>query len=73
MLDKLKSLSKQTLIYGTSTILGRFINFLLVPFYTNIFLPAEYGVIAVVYSLIAFINIIYTVNYSTVVMNELRQ
>lgn len=60
MLDKLKSLSKQTLVYGTSTILGRFINFILVPFYTNIFLPREYGIIAVVYSFIAFINIIYS-------------
>ncbi len=60
MPGKIKSLSKQTLIYGTSTIIGRFINFLLVPFYTNIFLPSEYGVIAIVYSFIAFLNIIYS-------------
>lgn len=60
MLDKIKSLSKQTLIYGTSTIIGRFLNFLLVPFYTNIFPPSEYGIVAVVYAFIAFMNIVYS-------------
>ncbi len=59
MLDKLKQLSKDTAIYGISTILGRFINFLLVPFYTNIFIPAEYGIIAHVYAYIAVLAIIY--------------
>ncbi len=60
MLDKIKSLSKQTLVYGSSTIIGRFLNFLLVPFYTNIFPPSEYGIVAVVYAFIAFMNIIYS-------------
>lgn len=60
MLDKIKSLSKQTLIYGTSTIIGRFLNFLLVPFYTNIFPPAEYGIVSVVYAFIGFMTIVYT-------------
>lgn len=59
MFDKLKQLSKDTAIYGVSTIVGRFLNFLLVPFYTNIFLPEEYGVIANIYAFIAILNIIF--------------
>lgn len=63
MLDKLKSLSKQTLIYGTSTIVGRFLNFILVPFYTNVFPPSEYGIVAVIFAYIAFLNIIYSLGF----------
>jgi len=63
MLDKIKSLSKQTLIYGTSTIIGRFLNFILVPFYTNVFPPSEYGVVAVVFAYIAFLNIVYSFGF----------
>jgi O-antigen/teichoic acid export membrane protein len=63
MLEKLKSLSKQTLIYGTSTIVGRFLNFILVPFYTNVFAPSEYGIVAVIFAYIAFLNIIYSFGF----------
>jgi O-antigen/teichoic acid export membrane protein len=63
MLDKIKSLSKQTLIYGTSTIVGRFLNFILVPFYTNVFPPSEYGIVAVIFAYIAFLNIIYAFGF----------
>jgi len=63
MIEKIKSLSKQTLIYGTSTIVGRFLNFILVPFYTNVFPPSEYGVVAVVFAYIAFLNIVYSFGF----------
>ena len=53
MFDKLKQLSLDTAIYGISTMVGRFLNFLLIPFFTNIFLPAEYGVIQIIYAYIA--------------------
>ena len=59
MKEKLKELTKDTAIYGISTMLGRFLNFILVPFYTNIFLPAEYGVVMLIYSYIAIFNIIF--------------
>ena len=59
MLHKLKRLFADTAIYGISTILGRFLNFLLVPFYTHVLLPGEYGIVAYVYSFIAFINVLY--------------
>ncbi|MBZ0200092.1 MAG: oligosaccharide flippase family protein [Ignavibacteriaceae bacterium] len=59
MFDKLKELTKDTAIYGISTMVGRFINFLLVPFYTNIFLPEQYGVITNIYAFIGIMNIVY--------------
>jgi len=61
MLDKIKSLSKDTLIYGTSTIVGRFLNFLLVPLYTNTFLPGEFGIVANIYAYIAMLNVFFTI------------
>lgn len=60
MLSKLKQLTKDTAIYGVSTIIGRFINYILVPFYTNIFAPAEYGIISNIYAYIAILNILFT-------------
>ncbi|GAB6283067.1 MAG: oligosaccharide flippase family protein [Ignavibacterium sp.] len=59
MFDKIKQLTKDAVIYGISTILGRFLNFLLVPFYTNIFPPAEYGIVSNVYAIVALLNIIF--------------
>lgn len=59
MFDKIKQLTKDTAIYGVSTIVGRFLTFLLVPFYTNIFSPDDYGVIANLYIFIAILNIVY--------------
>mgnify|MGYP000069626495 CR=1 FL=1 len=38
----LKALAKETAIYGMSSIIGRFLNYLLVPIYTNA-LPVESG------------------------------
>ncbi|MCB0726825.1 MAG: oligosaccharide flippase family protein [Ignavibacteriae bacterium] len=61
MLEKIKSLSKDTLIYGTNTIVGRFLNFILIPFYTNMFLPAEYGIVAILYSYIAILNVFFSI------------
>lgn len=59
MREKIKQLTKDTALYGISTMVGRFLNFLLVPFYTNIFPPADYGVVANLYTLIALLNIIF--------------
>jgi O-antigen/teichoic acid export membrane protein len=57
--SKLKELSKDTAVYGISTILGRFLNFLLVPFYTNVFVPQEYGIVSNIYAYVALLNIFY--------------
>src|SRR6267143_203280 len=60
MLAQLKRLGSETVVYGTSTIIGRFLNFLLVPLYTNVLHPDQYGIITYVYSIMAFINVIYS-------------
>jgi len=59
MREKIKQLTKDTALYGISTMVGRFLNFLLVPFYTNIFPPTEYGIVANLYALIALLNIFF--------------
>jgi O-antigen/teichoic acid export membrane protein len=59
MREKIKELTKDTAIYGISTIIGRFLGFLLTPFYTNVILPGDYGIYSNVYAYIAFINILY--------------
>ncbi len=59
MLEKIKQLTKDTAVYGVSTIVGRFLGFLLVPFYTNIFPPDQLGIYSNIYAYLAFFNIMY--------------
>ena len=59
MKDKIKELSKDTILYGISTIVGRFLTFILVPFYTNVFTTTENGIFNNVYAYIAFFNVVY--------------
>ncbi len=59
MIDKILRLGKEAAIYGLSSVVGRFLNFLLVPFYTNLLLPSEYGVIANLYAYIAFTSVLF--------------
>ncbi|KAA6339274.1 hypothetical protein EZS27_012792 [termite gut metagenome] len=56
----LKSLAKDTVIYGVSSIAGRFLNYLLVPLYTAKFTAESggYGVVTHVYAIIAFLLIL---------------
>lgn len=61
----IKELANATAIYGLSSIIGRVLNYLLVPFYTSIFLPAEYGVVTEFYAYVAFLNILYTCGMET--------
>ncbi len=60
MLEKILRLGKETAIYGLSTIVGRMLNFLIVPFYANFLLPAENGVISNIYAYIAFAFILFS-------------
>ena len=59
-MQKLKELFSDTLIYGISSVLARFINYLLVPLHTGLFNTAQYGVIGLVYAAIAFLNVVFT-------------
>ncbi|HTY35881.1 MAG TPA: oligosaccharide flippase family protein [Bacteroidota bacterium] len=59
MLDRIFKLGKEAAVYGLSSIIGRFLNFLLVPFTTNFLTTAQYGVYSNIYAYIAFAFVIY--------------
>ena len=56
----LEKLAKQTAIYGISTIVVRFLNYLLTPYFTRVFDPGIYGITVDVYALIPFALVILT-------------
>ena len=63
----LKSLAKDTAIYGLSSIVGRFLNYLLVPLYTH-YMPKEsgdYGVSTNIYAYTALILVLLTFGMET--------
>lgn len=64
-MSNLKKLAGETAIYGLSSILGRFLTYLLVPIYTAVFEPAEYGIVTELYAYVAFFNILYTYGMET--------
>jgi O-antigen/teichoic acid export membrane protein len=65
-LGTLRKLAGQSAIYGLSSIVGRFLNYLLVPLHTNIFTqPGEYGVVTEIYAYISFLMVIYTYGIET--------
>lgn len=49
----IKSLIKETAVYGLSSIIGRFLNWCLVPLYVYIFPAEEYGIVSYLYSFTA--------------------
>jgi O-antigen/teichoic acid export membrane protein len=63
--NPLKRLASQTAVYGLSSILGRFLNYLLVPLYTYTFVPADYGVVAEFYAYMGFLAVLMTFGMET--------
>ncbi|MBD9246123.1 MAG: lipopolysaccharide biosynthesis protein [Prevotella sp.] len=63
----LKSLAKDTAIYGLSSIAGRFINYLLVPIQTTAFAAAggQYGVVTNIYAYTALLLVVLTYGMET--------
>jgi O-antigen/teichoic acid export membrane protein len=59
MREKIRELTHDTAIYGISTIVGRFLGFLLVPFYTHFIFPSDMGIYTNIYAYLAFLNIFY--------------
>ncbi|MFZ4399571.1 MAG: lipopolysaccharide biosynthesis protein [Bacteroidales bacterium] len=64
-MNPLKKLAGQTAIYGLPTIVGRLLNYFLVPLYTRVFSPGEYGVVTELYAYIAFLMVILTYGMET--------
>lgn len=61
----LKRLAGQTAIYGIPSILGRILGYLLVPLYTRIFAPGDYGTVNVFYSYASLLMVILTYGMET--------
>jgi O-antigen/teichoic acid export membrane protein len=49
----IKTLAKETMVYGLSSIVGRFLNWCLVPLYVYVFPTQEYGIVSYLYSFMA--------------------
>ncbi len=64
-MNPFKRLAGQTAIYGIPTILGRFLQYLLVILLTRVFTKSEYGVISVFYSYASFLMVILTYGLET--------
>jgi O-antigen/teichoic acid export membrane protein len=60
-----KRLAAQTAVYGISSIVGRFINYLLVPLFTYYFTPPEYGVISEFYAYAGFLAVLLAFGFET--------
>jgi len=61
----IKRLAGQTAIYGIPSVLGRILGYLLVPLYTRVFLPGEYGTVNVFYSYAYLLMVILTYGMET--------
>lgn len=65
-MSALKKLAGQTAIYGLSSIIGRLLNYFLVPFYVIVFSdPADFGVITEMYAYVTFLIIVFTYGMET--------
>jgi len=61
----LKKLASETVIYGLSSIIGRTVNFLLVPLYTYVFAKQEYGVVVELYAWVAMLMVVFSYRLET--------
>ena len=64
-MNPFKKLASDTAIYGVSSIVGRFLNWWLVPYYSFMFLPGEYGVVTNMYAYVAFLLVLLTYGMET--------
>ncbi|MFC0264743.1 oligosaccharide flippase family protein [Fontibacter flavus] len=64
-MGQLKKLAGQTAIYGISSIIGKTINFLLLPIYTAYLDKESLGSFTAIYAFIAFLNILFTYGMET--------
>ena len=64
-MSEIKKLAGQTAYYGISSILGRLLNFLLLPLWTAKLPEGEYGTVSYLYFLASLLNIVYTYGLET--------
>ncbi len=69
-MNPIKKLAGQTAVYGLSTIIGRLLNYLLVPLYTYRFAdPKDFGVATEFYAYTSFLNVVLTYGMETALFN----
>lgn len=61
----IRQLANQTIWYGLSNILGRFISYLLTPLLTYTFDSEKFGEISIIFATAAFLNVIFTFGMET--------
>ncbi len=64
-MNPIKKLAGETIIYGFTTILGRFVNWLLVPLYAGLFVASEYGIVINLMSYTALLMVLLTYGTET--------
>ncbi len=64
-MSQLKRLASQTAIYGVSSILGRLINYTLVPLHTSVFGTQSMGEVGLLFSYTAIFLVVYTFGMET--------
>ena len=64
-MNPLAKLAQETAVYGLSSIIGRLLNYFLVPLYTRIFLPNEYGIVTELYAYASFLMVLLTFGMET--------
>ncbi|MCU0318232.1 MAG: oligosaccharide flippase family protein [Amoebophilaceae bacterium] len=69
----MQQLARSTAIYGFSSLVGRLLNYLLVPFYTSVFLPADYGLLTEWYAYAALLQVLYTYGMETTYFRFAKQ
>jgi len=66
MAQQMKKLAKETAMYGVSSILGKFMNWMMVPLYTYVLAsPAEYGIVTNLYAWTALLLVMLTYGMET--------
>lgn len=66
MANPIKKLLGQTAIYGLTVIIGRALNFLMVPLYVSVFQdPKDYGLVSILYSWVAFLIVLLPMGMET--------
>ncbi len=65
MAGGMKSLAKDTAIYGVSSILGKFVSWCLVPIYTTVLATGEFGIMTNIYSFTALVAVVLTFGMET--------
>ncbi len=73
-MSMIKKLASQTAIYGLSTILGRFINYLLVPLYTYyLSTVSDYGVVNVMFAYASLFSVVFMFGLETAFFHFAQQ